>query len=273
MHKIFRVVIVALVVCATLGVARAAQTGKTPAAKVPPVVTQYLAAIKRADYSAAFALLTASEQKYFRSSANFASRFTADQFKIGEFRVDRVESSKAGQVAFVREAVTYLDLRNDKQAVAQLVTPLGIVSEKGSARIKDPGHPWKARGLKVSGEKDQLRVTIKKVEFFAHRVRLALTFANLGDTAITLLPYGRTVMRDDQGNVYRIIQVKDWRLTDRELFLGLRLAPNAQYTGALNFELNDGAADPKSFDLTVAPALRDGAEGPFTVDVGPIALS
>lgn len=259
--------------CATLGVARAAQTSKLPAIKAPPVVTQYLGAIKRADYSAAFALLSASEQKYFRSSANFASRFTADDFTLSDYRVERLEATKAGQVAFVREAVTYRDLRSDKKMFAQLVTPLGILTEKGVAHIKDPGHPWKARGLKVSAEKDQLRVTIKRVEFFAHRVRLALTFANLGENAITLLPYGRTVMRDDKGNVYPIIQVKDWRLTDRELFLGLRLAANAQYTGALNFEMSEGATDPKSFDLTIAPALRDGAEGPFTVDIGPIALS
>ena len=140
-------------------------------------------------------------------------------------------------------------------------------------RIKDPGHPWKARGVKVEGEKDQLRVTVKKVAFYTHRVQLVLTFANLGERAITLLPYGRTVMRDNLGNVYRIIAVKDWRLTDRELFLGLRLAPSAQYTGSLNFELAGGASEPKSFDLTVAPALRDGADGPSTLDIGPITLS
>jgi len=268
MRKTLLVVLAAFIFCGASVAVRAAQK-----VVAPPVILKYVSAIARGDYSAAYALLTRSEQQYFRSSANFASVFIADDFKIAEYRVEDVRSASAGQVAFVRETVAFLDHARDKRVVARVLTPIGLVKENAVLRIKDPGHPWKARGVKVEGEKDQLRVTVKKVAFYAHRVQLVLTFANLGERAITLLPYGRTVMRDNLGNVYRIIAVKDWRLTDRELFLGLRLAPSAQYTGSLNFELAGGASEPKSFDLTVAPALRDGADGPSTLDIGPITLS
>lgn len=268
MRKTLLVVLAAFALSGASGVARAAQN-----VKAPPLITKYVTAIQRGDYAAAYALLTHGEQQYFRSSANFASVWTADDFKIAQFHVDDVRSSSAGQVAFVRETVMYLDHSRDKHIVARIVTPIGILKEHGVPRIKDPGHPWKARAVMVQAEKDQLRITVKKIAFYPHRIQLVLTFANLGDNAITLLPYGRTVMRDDLGNVYRIIAVKDWGLTDRELFLGLRLASDAQYTGEINFELPDGSAKPKSFELSVAPALRDGADAPFDVDIGPIVLS
>ena len=268
MRKRVLVVLAAFALCAGAASARAAQP-----VKAPLVLTKYVTALEHGDYAAAYALLTRSEQHYYRNSANFASVFMADDFKIAEFRVEGARSSSAGQVVFVRETVAYLDHARDKQIVARVLTPIGVLKENGVARIKDPGHPWKARGLNVAAEQDQLRVTVKKVAFYPHRVQLVITFANLGENSITLLPYGRTVLRDDLGNVYSIIAVKDWRLTDRELFLGLRLAPSAEYTGAINFELPSGAAPPASFSLTVAPALRDGADAPFNVDVGPIALS
>ena len=64
---------------------------------------------------------------------------------------------------------------------------------------------------------------------------MVVTFANLGDNFVTVLPYGKSVLRDDRGGVYRILATKNWTVTDKPLFEGVPLAPNAQYTGSLAF--------------------------------------
>jgi hypothetical protein len=85
------------------------------------------------------------------------------------------------------------------------------------------------------------------------------------------LPYGKSVLRDDQGGVYRIIETKDWFLTDKRLFEGLRLAPNAEYTGTLAFECDPLDDKPRTFTLTIAPALTEGGDQPFSLDIPGIA--
>jgi len=62
-------------------------------------------------------------------------------------------------------------------------------------------------------------------------------------------------------------------LTDRQLFIGLRLAPSAQYTGALQFETPVLADGPRRFTLTVAPFLRDGSDAPGEVSFSAIPPS
>ena len=64
-------------------------------------------------------------------------------------------------------------------------------------------------------------MTVKKVDFFPDRIDVVVTFANLGDTFVTLLPYGKSVLRDDRGGVYRILATKDWTITDKQLYQGV----------------------------------------------------
>ena len=59
------------------------------------------------------------------------------------------------------------------------------------------------------------------------------------------------------GQPYRIIETRDWSLTDRTLFEGLRLAPSAQYTGMLAFACGPLDNSARIFTLTVAPLLID----------------
>ena len=119
----------------------------------------------------------------------------------------------------------------------------------------------------ATADASDLRVTVKKVEFWPDRIDVVLTFANLGDNYVTVLPYGKTVLHDDKGNIYRIIAIKNWAMTDKQLFQGVPLAPQEQYTGQLTFtatRLDDPA---RTFTLDVSPALREGGDAPFDVNV------
>ena len=88
------------------------------------------------------------------------------------------------------------------------------------ARVRDVGIVGLAHGL---------RVTVKKVSFYQHAIACVVTFANVGDGFLTLLPYGRSVLRDETGRVYPLISdTASWNNTDRQLFLGVRLAADAQ---------------------------------------------
>ena len=60
-----------------------------------------------------------------------------------------------------------------------------------------------------SADVSGLRVTVKKVDFYPDRVDVVVTFANLGDGFVTLLPYAKSVLRDDRGGVYRVLATKD----------------------------------------------------------------
>jgi hypothetical protein len=114
---------------------------------------------------------------------------------------------------------------------------------------------------------------VKKVSFYARAIACVVTFANVGNGFLTLLPYGRSVLRDDAGHVYHpIVNTVSWIDTDRRLFLGMHLAANAQITGVLSFaspRLDDRA---RTYTLTVAPNVRDGADAPFSVDVADLAV-
>ncbi len=116
-----------------------------------------------------------------------------------------------------------------------------------------------------------LRVRVIKMAFYTRRIEVVLSIANVGDKFVTALPYGKSVLRDGSGAIYRILATKDWRLTNQQLFLGLRLAPDAQYTGTIAFEspLLDDAA--RTWELTLGPVLTDGGDAPFSVVVGGIA--
>ena len=99
-----------------------------------------------------------------------------------------------------------------------------------------------------------------------------MTFANAGEGFVTLLPYDRSVLRDETGRVYPLISdTASWNNTDRQLFLGVRLAADAQVTGVLSFASPRLADRAQRFTLTVSPNLRAGAGAPFALDVANVA--
>ncbi len=231
----------------------------------------YLGALQRGNYDAAYALLSRSEQHYFGNAKNYASGFLADGLKIFSFHPVGITPFPGGIVVSVEEQFQFVDPGHQVPVKAKGRVDYGLLNEAGGLRIKDPSHPWLAVVPKnATVTQDGLRVTIDKVSFFTGRVEVLMTFANLADSTVTLLPYGRSVLRDAAGAVYQPIQTTLPGLTDRNLRLGLRLPSDAQYTGALTF-LTPDRFTPKSLSLTLAPQLRDGADAPFEVDV-PIAL-
>jgi hypothetical protein len=254
--------------------------GATPApaalsAAQRQALDRYLDALGAGRYAEAFRLLAAEEQRYFGNADNFASVYQGDRVKIGQHKVLKVEIiPKRGAFVIVSERVTFYDYIHSAPVTATARVDYGLVGESGSVRVKDPSHPWRTViPVNAKAEVDKLVVTVRKVSFFSGTVEIVLSFANLGDETVTLLPYGRSVLRDQSGTVYQLVETKLSSLTDKSLYEGLRLAASGQYTGALTFfssppgNATPPRFTPKSLNLTVGPQLRDGADQPFSVDL------
>jgi hypothetical protein len=240
-----------------------------PAAK--SVLVAYVTALRDAHYADAFKLLASSERSYFKTAGNFGSIFVADDLRIQSFRVIASRSEGAlGTLALVSENIHFLDHAHQTQGSATVTVPYGLVHAGDGWAIKDPFHPWKAfRPAGIQTTVSGLRVDVRKVSFFAGRVEMLLTFTNAGPGFVTVLAYLRTVLRDQSGAVYHPLATKLPGLTDRRLYEGLRLAADARYSGALNFQV-PARLTPKRLTLTIAPVLRDAADAPFEVDLPPI---
>ena len=254
--------------------------GAAPAPPGPPlgklqrdILDRYITALGSGNYPAAFALLSSDEQRYFATADNFASVFRADHFKIGRYKVLRTSSAGArGVLVVVSENIEFFDYAHQSPATATARVDYGLLNESGSVKIKDPYHPWRVVvPNNASADVNKLRVTVRKISFFTGRVEFIVNFANYGDETVTLLPYGRSVLKDQSSAPYHLIATKLESLTDKNLYLGLRLAGSGQYTGALTFFTPDRFR-PKSLSLTLAPQLRDGADAPFSVDLPAIPV-
>ena len=251
---------------------RAVQYGPAPNNAQTAVVRKYVDALRASRYDVAFALLTDDERKYYGDAAAFRSVFAADGVVLRRASIAGARGDDRGRVYFVRERIAYVDHATDKLREVDATVPLGVLPEHGALHVKDPGKPYRAFASASAADVSGLRVTVKKVDFFPDRIDVVVTFANLGDNFVTLLPYGKSVLRDDRGGVYRILATKNWTITDKPLFQGVPLAPNSQYTGSLAFTASRLGDVKRSWSLTVAPALREGADEPFEVTV-PIAPS
>jgi hypothetical protein len=242
-----------------------------PAAAAPSVssgvVQRYLGALHARDYATAFALLAPAERAYFRTVANFASGFTADDDTLTQFAIAGERNADGGRIVIAREHITLDDPAHDARATTVVTVPYLVVG----VGLVDAGRPWRAFATTASASNDGVRVTVKRVAFYARVIRVVVTMQNDGTRFVTLLPYGRSVLRDDAGGIYRPLATRDWHITDEQLFLGLRLAPNSRYTGTMAFvapPLDDRA---RSFTLTLGPSVRDGASLPVSIDVPGIA--
>ena len=246
---------------------RAVQYGPAPNNAQTVVVKKYVDALRAGRYDVAFALLTDDERKYFGDVAAYRSGFAADGVVLLRASIAGARGDDRGRVYFVRERIAYVDHATDKRREVDATVPLGVLPEHGALHVKDPGKPYRAFASASLADASGLRVTVKKVDFFPDRIDVVVTFANTGDNFVTLLPYGKSVLRDDRGGVYRILATKNWTITDKPLFQGVSLAPNSQYTGSLAFTAPRLGDVKRSLTLTVAPALREGADEPFEVSV------
>lgn len=116
-----------------------------------------------------------------------------------------------------------------------------------------------------------LRVTVREIAFYERYATVLATFVNLGERGVTILPFGRSALRDGVA-VYRVFVTRDAGLADPRLVIGVRLAPNAQIRGRLAFALPSADVRPHRVVLTVGPNVLDGGEVPFSVELPPIAL-
>lgn len=267
---------------AGLSSARAAAPSQLPRRPLQPVpqdgptalVEQYLAALERAHYDAAFALLNAREQQYYRDADNFGSVYVADRYRVVAVHVLGMRSdAHVGRVYFVRETARFRDHARDADLTVTATVPVGVIRDQNRWAIKDPGHPWRAFASRASTIAGGVRLRVKKISFFARRIEAVVSVANESPSFITFLPYGRSLLRDSAGHVYRPIVTRDWSLTDKAFFEGLRLAPNAQYTGMLAFTCVPLSNERRTFALTFAPVLAAGADVPFSIVVPAIAES
>jgi len=257
----------ALLAIGLLGAAHAPSASTIPKNAQTALIERYLDAQRGGRYDVAYGLLVDSERSYFGDAASYRSVFDADGVVLESTRLLGAEGDANGRVYFVRERLTYVDHATDLRRELDATVPLGVVREHGVLHVKDPGKPYRAFASAATFDASSLRITVKKVEFFPDRIDVVLTFANVGDNLVTILPYNKSVLRDDRGGVYRILAVKNWSITDKRLFEGIPLAPNAQYTGWLAFSATRLDNVKRSWSLTVAPALREGSDAPFEVTV------
>ncbi|MGH7717120.1 MAG: hypothetical protein ACREML_14140, partial [Vulcanimicrobiaceae bacterium] len=148
-----------------------------------------------------------------------------------------------------------------------------IVREGNAYCVDDAGHPYRSFvPANTAVDREGVKITVREVAFYPRRIELALTFENDGNGFITFLPYGRSILRDES-TIFRPLDTRNWLLTDRQLFLGLRLAPDARYTGQIDF-LTSGRLDGRlrTYVLTIAPALPEGADQPMEFVLPPIAV-
>jgi hypothetical protein len=255
------------VVAGALGAAPPAKYGPVPKSPQTAVAQKYVDALRDARYNDAFAMLVDDERKYFGDAASFRSVFDADGITIRNPRLVGARGDDRGRVFFVRETLGFVDHASDKHHELPVTIPIGVLPEHGTLHVKDPGKPYRAFASDSSVSASGLRVTVKKVDFFPDRIAVIVTFANVGDNFVTLLPYGKSVLRDDKGGVYRILALKNWSVTDKQLYQGVPLAPNAQYTGSLAFSAQRLGGEKRAWSLTLAPQLREGADAPFDVTV------
>jgi hypothetical protein len=276
--------VAAKIACA---LACAATIGAAPATGVPAgipygpvpahnpqtaVVQRYVDALRHNDYATAFSLLTDDLRRYYGDVASYRSVFVADGIAIERASIVGARGDDRARVYFVREDISFIDHVADKQRKLTATVPLGVLPEHGVLHIKDPGKPYRAFASSSAADASDLQVTVKKVDFYPDRIDVVVTFVNKGDNYVTLLPYGRSVLRDDRGGIYRVLATKDWTITDRHLFEGVPLPPGAEYTGSMAFSATHLGDVKRAWTLTIAPALREGADAPFDITV-PIAAA
>jgi hypothetical protein len=265
-----RGVAVAAAAAMLIAAAPAAEWGPVPAGSQTALVRRYVDALAARRYGTAFALLEPAARAYFRTPAHFASSFVADDFSILRYRLTGSRGDARFRVYVARENVRVRDPARDRDGTATVDVPYGVRGSGANARVKDLGRPWKAYALGATASVDALRVTVKKIAFYDKHISLVVTFANYGDSYVTVLPYGRSALRDNLGHFYRpAVRAVPARAAQR-LLLGVHLAANEQITGSLDFAAAHVSGAARRFTLTAAPNVRDGADVPFSVDVSHI---
>ncbi|MGH7662604.1 MAG: hypothetical protein ACRENA_17010 [Vulcanimicrobiaceae bacterium] len=245
-----------------------------PSSPAANAALSYASALASGDYAKAYGLLASESQRYFASLDNFRSVWTADRFSGTRAEVLKASPAHGGALVMVREKIAFFNHGTQRMAQGTITTPYTVIRERGAYRVVDGGHPYRSivpSGI-VAGDSGGVRVIVRELAFYPRRIEVTLTFENDSNGFVTFLPYGRTLLRDGTAR-YHPLATRDWLLTDRQLFLGLRLAADARYTGQINFAVTSRAGDgAHAFALVVAPALPAGADRPEEFRLPPIIV-
>lgn len=253
----------ARVLCVTIVVMLALHASALAATPSPEqVLNRYLQAIQSHAYSRAYGMLNAQSRRYYQTESNFSSVFQAPDVELLRYRILRI-SGKRRMSVLVQEEARRSEFGRGRVAVS-LRRSYTVVRENNTYAIVDVGHPYKIIKPEIGATSNGVRVILHAVEFYPDVIAMTLTMQNLQSGFAMLFPYNKTVLTDDRDRVYHALITKDWRLTDRQLFLGLRLAGNEEYTGVMRFVIPVHAIA-REFHLEISPVVRDRAALPFSV--------
>lgn len=250
------------------------QANAAAASSASDAALTYVRALGDGDYAKAYALLDQGSQHYFGSLDHYRSVWTSDRFKATRAKVLKTSPMRGGELVTVREQIAYFNQGTQRIARGTITTPYTVVREGDAFRVVDGGHPYRSfvpSGVAASDARGA-RIIVRELAFYPRRIEVTLTFENQSNGFVTFLPYGRTLLREGSTRYYPLA-TRDWLLTDRQLFLGLRLAADARYTGQINFAVSRRAGDgAHTFVLVVAPALPAGADRPEEFRLPPIIV-
>ena len=234
-------------------------------------VQHYLNALGSADYHTAYSLLSNRSQRYYGNEKNYASWFRALHVRLQRLRIVSAAGDAHARVFVVEGRAMLLDVVQGRENDARFNARYVVLREKNAFRIDDRGRARKIIVPTAAQSNNGTRAAVREVAFFERRIAVTVTLINIDAGFATFLPYNKTVLTDQTDTVYPIMVSHDWNTTDKQLFVGMRLAGNAEYTGVLNFRIPAGAS-PRELHLEIAPVVREGGPlRPFALSLPAIA--
>jgi len=266
----------AIAVAVLLMFAAAASPAPTPRQSPDPAaiaaVSSYMEAISRRDFNAAFALLTSQQQSYFGNARNLASNAQASGFVIHKYKIIGQLSHGAIVEAMVEQNVSFFDIATSASIPGTVREPYFALRENGTWRVKELYQPWKSYAPNISGAVRGVEVEVNRIEFYDKRVRLDCTIRNKSAVGVQVLPLAKTTLENGSGARIPAMNDATFPLNDVGFFEGMHLAPGKAAVGFVNFPVVSRNDQDQTFNLSLAPAIADGAEQTFSITVGPIHL-
>jgi limonene-1,2-epoxide hydrolase len=265
--------IIAAAALLALGATPAPSPRPSPDPAAIAAVSAYVAALQRGDFDAAFALLTAEQQRYFGNAHNLASNSRASGFVIHSYKVIGQLSHGAIVEAMVEQQSSFMDIASGKTITGVVREPYFALRENGAWRVKELYQPWKSYAPNMSGSAHGVEVIVARIEFYDKRIRFDCAIRNTGSVGVQVLPLAKTTLDDGSGAKIPAMNEATFPLNDVGFFEGMHLQPGQQAIGFINFPVAQKKDADQTLTLTVAPAIADGAEQTFSIVVGPIHLA
>jgi hypothetical protein len=268
-----RILAVAALALLAIGATPAPTPRQSPDPAAIAAVSSFVAASARGDFDAAFAMLTAEQQRYFGNARNLASNSHASGFVIHSYKVIGQLSHGAIVEAMVEQHASFVEIANGKTIAGVVREPYFALRENGAWRVKELYQPWKSYAPNVSGSAQGIEVVVKRIEFYDKRLRLDCTVRNTGSVGVQVLPLAKTTLDDGSGAKIAAMNDASFPLNDMGFFEGMHLQPGHEAAGFINFPIAQKTDADQTLSVTLTPAIADGAEQTFSIVIGPIHLA